>query len=646
MNVIKTLAVQGLVNKKASRQKVKGDLFASIFEAMKKQPTVAVNDKNKNLNLSAGSRIQEEFREDALKNSVRNPLPSEEKATNKKISEKSLPEFVFHGKTPLFSQTETVPERKSPVRGDSPGSGEKKNSIVNIPSPESGKVLITNPFNGKIAETKKSQDIHPLTSDKQVHLEKKQEEGNPFKGQVFLLNGAAVVQHSTEKTVRPQDDKLPGISQRSEKEQKTGKSNTYHIETPVAEKQIKREKEIPLHNVHGSNNREDRRKIAEKPLQEVKDGDRIGSVPEPGENFAVQQRATTISVFQGENREELNRRKTLQDNGKTVERPPVLTGRKNEKVEDIKAYTAGTSRENQHPRQNTEDIKTELQPEFKQELPVENRVRVENKTGERFQVNLPENRKENFRMATAVEPDSSQISQNADHRLKSPLDFHENAHSSHTGLVQGKRDIKKHLNRKSIDITQHGVRDNHHTVKDDRKIKQEMADNFPEHQTGYTPPVSEREQNVKNHRMETAGGIGKGDTVSSVTSNHHSGNGSTGQDSGETEGFYHASGGREEIMEDRNENSFHRNLTLNLKLDGLSLRARYNGMKLDLSLMLKDVGNIQIHQLSGELSQIIQESGIENYILRIRDREKEYRAFSEGKKAIHQTSNKEINVRA
>jgi len=126
---------------------------------------------------------------------------------------------------------------------------------------------------------------------------------------------------------------------------------------------------------------------------------------------------------------------------------------------------------------------------------------------------------------------------------------------------------------------------------------------------------------------------------------HQEGSGSNSEQNHSGTHHEYSPDGWDNNMENHNESNFQKNLTLNLKLDGISLKARYNGMRLNLSIMMKDIAELNFSQLSGDITQIIQESGIDNYFLRIRDKEREYRMYSQTKKTVQTASSREINVK-
>ncbi|WP_457626359.1 hypothetical protein [Persephonella sp.] len=94
------------------------------------------------------------------------------------------------------------------------------------------------------------------------------------------------------------------------------------------------------------------------------------------------------------------------------------------------------------------------------------------------------------------------------------------------------------------------------------------------------------------------------------------------------------------------DNRFNRHLTFNLRLGEFSLKARYTGNSINLHLMIKNITEDSLYSLRHEISQIIQESGIESYFLRIKNREKEVRYISESKSTPDKKdTGREINVK-
>ncbi|SNZ08112.1 hypothetical protein SAMN06265182_1165 [Persephonella hydrogeniphila] len=94
------------------------------------------------------------------------------------------------------------------------------------------------------------------------------------------------------------------------------------------------------------------------------------------------------------------------------------------------------------------------------------------------------------------------------------------------------------------------------------------------------------------------------------------------------------------------DNRFSRHLSFNLKFGEFALRARFTGNSINLHLMVKNITTDSLYSLRHEISQIIHESGIENYFLRIKNKEKEVRYTSEIKKIPDKKDiSREINVK-
>lgn len=95
-------------------------------------------------------------------------------------------------------------------------------------------------------------------------------------------------------------------------------------------------------------------------------------------------------------------------------------------------------------------------------------------------------------------------------------------------------------------------------------------------------------------------------------------------------------------------NSFNRTLTFNLKFGDISLSARYSGSKMNIVLMMHNLTNQSLYSMRDEISHIIQDSGIENYFLRIKNKEREINYSSDSKKIDKKItgSYREINVKA
>ncbi|WP_457642975.1 hypothetical protein [Persephonella sp.] len=197
------------------------------------------------------------------------------------------------------------------------------------------------------------------------------------------------------------------------------------------------------------------------------------------------------------------------------------------------------------------------------------------------------------------------------------------------------------------------VKKEHHSLQNSQKPQiREKAEITYEAENGRQQEVQPMLNAVKPERKTETTGTAKSEapTITRAELPLHSGgqhlsdNGSFSDGSTETGYTGNYENSTEENL--KQENSFSRNLNLQLKVDGILMKARYNGLKLDLSIIFKDVGNIPVHQLSGEISHIIQESGIDSYFIRLKDREKEYRVHSsEARKNIYTTGSREINVK-
>ncbi|NPA12620.1 MAG: hypothetical protein GXO45_01390 [Aquificae bacterium] len=131
------------------------------------------------------------------------------------------------------------------------------------------------------------------------------------------------------------------------------------------------------------------------------------------------------------------------------------------------------------------------------------------------------------------------------------------------------------------------------------------------------------------------------ETVSGGNTNNNS-NSWEGGDS--QQGFsYTNTDSQEGLQEEKN---FHRNLTLNLRINDLTLKANYNGNRLNLSILMKDATTVSLDTLSSDISNIIQESGIEEFMVRIRNKDREYSFYSGGRKKVKTAFGREVNVKA
>ncbi|WP_293448766.1 hypothetical protein [Persephonella sp.] len=95
------------------------------------------------------------------------------------------------------------------------------------------------------------------------------------------------------------------------------------------------------------------------------------------------------------------------------------------------------------------------------------------------------------------------------------------------------------------------------------------------------------------------------------------------------------------------DNSFNRNLTLNLKFGDINLTARYIRNKMDLFLVMHSTTNQSLHSMRDEISHIIQDSGIEEYFVKIKTRDRELNYSSDIKKSDKKNRglHREINVK-
>ncbi|MBK3332475.1 hypothetical protein GWK41_05290 [Persephonella atlantica] len=82
-----------------------------------------------------------------------------------------------------------------------------------------------------------------------------------------------------------------------------------------------------------------------------------------------------------------------------------------------------------------------------------------------------------------------------------------------------------------------------------------------------------------------------------------------------------------------------------VKIGDIGFKARYNGYKLNLIIMTDHQHAQMINSIKSEIVHIIEESGIQSYILRIKSKEKSYK-ISSGSDTPHKTvRSREINVR-
>ncbi|WP_297452772.1 hypothetical protein [Persephonella sp.] len=95
--------------------------------------------------------------------------------------------------------------------------------------------------------------------------------------------------------------------------------------------------------------------------------------------------------------------------------------------------------------------------------------------------------------------------------------------------------------------------------------------------------------------------------------------------------------------EDIHEHYFQKQLSLNLRLENISLRATYHNGNLNLFMSVN--GSQLLNSLKTEIPEIMKETGIKEYNLKIKSKEKEIRIFSKQKNYNTQSVSREINVR-
>ena len=96
-------------------------------------------------------------------------------------------------------------------------------------------------------------------------------------------------------------------------------------------------------------------------------------------------------------------------------------------------------------------------------------------------------------------------------------------------------------------------------------------------------------------------------------------------------------------QENIQEYHFQKQLSLNLRLENISLRATYHNGNLNLFMSVNE--SQLLNSLKTEIPGIMKETGIKEYNLRIKSKEKEIRIFSKQKNYNTQSASREINVR-
>lgn len=99
--------------------------------------------------------------------------------------------------------------------------------------------------------------------------------------------------------------------------------------------------------------------------------------------------------------------------------------------------------------------------------------------------------------------------------------------------------------------------------------------------------------------------------------------------------------------EEKSQEPNSRNLTFSMKIGDIGLKARYNGYRLDMMIMANSYSSEIIKVLKTDIPHIIEESGIQSYILRVKSKNKSYKISSNTSYfSSHKNSNlREIDVK-
>ncbi len=108
-------------------------------------------------------------------------------------------------------------------------------------------------------------------------------------------------------------------------------------------------------------------------------------------------------------------------------------------------------------------------------------------------------------------------------------------------------------------------------------------------------------------------------------------------------GIYQQYGNKHTEQEHAQEPYFQKQLSLNLRLENISLRATYHNGNLNLFMSLNETQ--LLNSLKTEIPGILKETGIKEYNLRIKSKEKEIRIFSKDRNYNTPSLSREINVR-
>jgi len=709
MNVITVLEAPGLINKKSSQKKTKRDIFAPIFEVMKKELSVnhkakKISESVKNVELLVSHSIPafspekkpslpitnlpsnkfHRFTDNPPKgnnnglqhtqeNVSQNPPPHKEKPEPTKPSIDILPQQIFREKPPIISYIKLNGEKK-PVNIKQhptdmiPPSFLKREGVPFTGEPTSEKIPASpkeNTISKGLIYTSPVGNLPlqkpPLSKDRSLIKNSYHLEGNSKNINSFSFPATSTLKQEYHRGLFINENKKPKTttiislqnrtfhSPKNEKpsvlllgmSHSTGKTSSMSVANLISHKlpQPKNRYESLPNPIKIPGKTQIKMEQTEK---------RVNLHQKIGDNQIIFQQEPTIFFYS--KKETINTEKTTPKiRKKSLEKQPFLSGglSKEPDYQYMPNWKIGAKKEEQQIQREIQKVKKakkEIPIRFEQGIPTN--PNTKNRSAERIDQNTLEDWKTKFNNPTVSQPYRAIFLKSA-HEGKIPYPNTQISDPASPLSAGGNRMEKIYSTKKTTHPSSDSLKNGHPSpVKEEVKTISDMIKKVIEYEGIPIPSVSEEKQDIKSIKTDITGEFHRDESTPLVSSSHQTGNSHTRQDNSGTEDFYHTSDYREEPSENRQDNNFQRNLTLNLKLEGLLLRARYNGMKLDLSLMFKDVGNIQIHQLSGELSQIIQESGIENYLLRIRDREREYRAFSEGKKATHQVSNKEINVRA
>ncbi len=100
------------------------------------------------------------------------------------------------------------------------------------------------------------------------------------------------------------------------------------------------------------------------------------------------------------------------------------------------------------------------------------------------------------------------------------------------------------------------------------------------------------------------------------------------------------------IEEGKLEENNNRQMTFSLKIGDISFKARYNGYKLDLMILMNNYSADFVKAMKTDIPHILEETGIQSYILRIKNKEKNYKVSSSYSHTDYKNSSlREIDVK-